>query len=346
MAASVGFLYHAAFLEHDAGSGHPDRPERLCAILDRLERSDLLQRLARLPVQAAGVADILRAHDADLLDQIKRAAASDGGYLDPDTHVGTASWLAARMAAGAAVGGARAVWQGDVQNAFALTRPPGHHAERHRAMGFCLLNNVVIAAHWLMSQGVRRLAIVDFDAHHGNGTALAFAQDPRVVYVSIHQYPWYPGTGNWREMGHGDGFGSELNIPLPARSGDGNLRLAWEGLVLPALQRFAPEMLLVSAGYDGHWADPLSRLLYSVDGLCHLVQELTGLAAALCGGRMLMVLEGGYDLDALAHGVVGTLAAMLGRPYADPLGAAGEPEPNIEKLLGALQKGHPLLHKA
>jgi len=346
MPVRVGYLYHAGFLEHDAGPGHPERPERLHAILRRLEQSGLLRQLEAVPVQAASDEDLLRMHDADLLRQLERASGDSNRYLDPDIQVGPRSLAAARLAAGAAVCGARAVWSGRVQRAVALTRPPGHHAEPRRAMGFCLLNNVAIAAHWLLAQGARRLAIVDFDAHHGNGTAAAFADDPRVLFVSIHQYPWYPGTGGWREMGRGDGLGSELNIPLPAESGDGNLRLAWERLVLPALERFAPEMLLVSAGYDGHWADPLTWLLYSVGGLCAIARGLAELSDALIDGRMLLVLEGGYDLDALAHGVAGTVAAMLGQPYADPLGAADEPEPSIGKLIDSLHAGHPLFRDA
>ncbi|MCD6399165.1 histone deacetylase [candidate division WOR-3 bacterium] len=340
---SVGYLYDPAFLEHDAGPGHPESPARLCAILDRLETSGLLGQLQQVPVIPADDGAILRVHDLALLERLQQLAEAGGGRLDPDTHVGPGSYAAARMAAGAAVCGARAVWHGDVQRAFALTRPPGHHAERGRGMGFCLLNNVAIAGHWLLAQGVGRIAIVDLDAHHGNGTAAAFAEDPRVAYVSVHQYPWYPSTGDWREMGRGAGKGTELNIPLPAESGDHNLLLVMDEIIGPSVRRFAPEMILVSMGYDGHWADPLTWLLYSLRGLELAVQELVGLADALCGGRMLFTLEGGYDLDALGYGVVGTMAALLGQDYPDPLGPADEPEPAIEELVAALTSQHPLL---
>lgn len=343
---NVGYLYHPAFLEHDAGRDHPERPARLHAILERLDDSGLLGQLLPLPVTEACDEDLLRVHDAALLWQLERVAGDGGGRVDPDTGVGPRSYAAARLAAGAAVCGARAVWRGEVQRAYALTRPPGHHSERCRAMGFCLLNSLAIAAHWLLAQGARRLAIVDFDAHHGNGTAATFAGDSRVLYVSVHQHPWYPSTGDWRRMGYGDGFGTELNIPLPAESGDRNLLLSLERAIVPALQRFAPEMLLVSAGYDGHWADPLTWLLYSLHGLHLFAQGLVRLGESLCQGRMLLVLEGGYDLEALGHGVAGTMAALLGQDYPDPLGPAEEPEPSIGALLDALDAHHPLCHQS
>jgi acetoin utilization deacetylase AcuC-like enzyme len=341
----VAYLYDPAFLEHDAGLGHPESPARLRGILDRLERSGLTEHVQRLPVTAADDADILRVHDSALLGRLKRLADAGGGRLDPDTSVGAGSYVAARMAAGAAVCGARAVWRGDVRRAYALTRPPGHHAERARAMGFCLLNNVAVAAHWLLANGGRRIAIVDLDAHHGNGTAEAFADDPRVLYVSLHQYPWYPSTGDWREIGRGAGEGTELNVPLPAESGDGNLLLAMDEIVGPALRRFAPEMILVSMGYDGHWADPLTWLLYSLHGLYQAMARLVDLADALCEGRMALVLEGGYDLEALGHGVAGSLSALLGREYPDPLGTATEPEPSIATLAATLTARHPILRR-
>jgi len=339
----VGYLYDPAFLEHDAGLGHPESPARIRAILNLLEHSGLGEQVQRLPVMPVEDEDILRVHDAALLERLERLADAGGGRLDPDTSIGTRSYVAARMAAGAALCGARDVWLGEVQSAFALTRPPGHHAERERAMGFCLLNNVAIAARWLLTNRARRIAIVDLDAHHGNGTAAAFADDARVLYVSIHQYPWYPSTGDWREMGSGAGQGTELNIPLPAESGDGNLLFAMDEIVVPALRRHAPEIILVSMGYDGHWADPLTWLLYSLRGLYLAVVRLVDLAGALCEGRMALVLEGGYDLEALGHGVGGTMSALLGRDYPDPLGPATEPEPSIEALVGMIVSRHPLL---
>ncbi|MGC9358873.1 MAG: histone deacetylase family protein [Anaerolineae bacterium] len=340
---SVGYLYDPAFLEHDAGLGHPESPARLRAILDRLERSGLVEQVQRLPVVPADDEDILRVHGVTLLQRLNRLTEVGGGRLDPDTSVGRGSYVAARMAAGAALCGARDVWRGDIQRVFALTRPPGHHAERERAMGFCLLNNVAIAVHWLLANGAHRIAIVDLDAHHGNGTAAAFADDARVLYVSIHQYPWYPSTGDWPQMGRGAGEGTELNVPLPAESGDASLLLAMDEIVRPAMRKFAPEMILVSMGYDGHWADPLTWLLYSLRGLYLAVARLVDLSEELCRGRMALVLEGGYDLEALGHGVAGTLSALQGKDYPDPLGPATEPEPSIEALVARIASRHPLL---
>jgi acetoin utilization deacetylase AcuC-like enzyme len=236
-----------------------------------------------------------------------------------------------------------AVLEGRVDSAYALVRPPGHHATAQRSMGFCLFNNVAVAAAWaLETQGLQRVAIVDFDLHHGNGTADIFAADPRVLYVSTHQYPFYPGTGHWRERGQGAGQGTELNIPLPAGVGDDGYAMAYERLALPLLRRFRPELMLVSAGYDAHWADPLAWMLLSIDGYRRIVELLLGAARELCPGRLVFCLEGGYHSDALSHGVATTFAALLDRPYADPLGPANEPEEEVEARLEEIAHYHEL----
>jgi len=210
-------------------------------------------------------------------------------------------------------------------------------------MGFCLFNNLALAAAWALAGGeLSRVAIVDFDVHHGNGTTDTFERDPRVLYVSMHQYPFYPGTGHWREIGTGAGEGTCLNIPLPANTGDVGYREAFRRLVEPAVRRFGPELLLVSAGYDAHWADPLSWMLLSLSGYRRVANSLVSLAQELCEGRLVVALEGGYDLTVLAHGVATTFCAMLGLPSRDHLGPAGEPEPSVEGLLGKIARWHGL----
>ena len=214
---------------------------------------------------------------------------------------------------------------------------------RSRAMGFCLFNNVAVAARWALDTAeIERLAIVDIDVHHGNGTAEAFAGDPRVLYVSLHQYPLFPGTGHWRETGVGLGKGSMLNVPLPPHTGDAGYRQSFERLVMPAVRRFAPELLIVSIGYDAHWADPLSWMLLSLSGYRAMMDDLVSLAGELCRGRIVVALEGGYDTTVLAHGVSGTLASLMGEKSEDPFGPAREPETDVDPLIAAIARLHRL----
>ena len=230
-----------------------------------------------------------------------------------------------------------------MEGAYALVRPPGHHATPTRAMGFCLFNNVAIASAWALSaRPALRIAIVDFDVHHGNGTEEAFREDPRVLYVSLHQYPFYPGTGHWRQKGAGDGDGTCLNIPLPPQTGDSGYMQAFTRLVEPAVRRFSPEVILVSAGYDAHWADPYAWMLLSLSGYRNIADSLVKLSHELCGAGPVFALEGGYDLSVLSHGVATTFSAMLALPYEDPMGPAREPEPGVESLLGKIARWHGL----
>jgi len=337
---AVGYVYDPIYLEHNTGA-HQESSSRLEAIIDNLQRSGIIRRLEPIPPERAGREDVLRVHAPAHLDRIRRLARRGGGHLDPDTVIGPRSLEAALWAAGGTIAAVRAVLDGEVQCAYALVRPPGHHATRTRAMGFCLLNNIAIAAAWALDSGrISRIAIVDLDVHHGNGTADAFGSDPRVLYVSLHQYPFYPGTGHWREKGSGPGEGTCLNIPLPAGTGDQGYGLAFRRLVEPAVRRFAPELILVSAGYDGHWADPLAWMLLSISGYRQMADSLVALARELCRGRLVAVLEGGYHPEALAHGVATTLCAMLDQPYDDPLGPARETEQSVDELLAAIARWH------
>lgn len=311
----TGLVHHAAFLEHLTGAGHPERPARLRAVLDRLRGSGILGGLDVREPREATSEEITAVHDAAVPARV-RAVSERGGVLDGgDTVVSPGSWRAALLAAGGAAGAADAVLDGTWTNAFVLCRPPGHHAERATPMGFCLLNNVAVAAAHLRRRGVGRVAIVDFDVHHGNGTQEIFERDPTVLYASLHQFPWYPGTGSARERGVGEGEGTTLNCPLPSGSGDREWIGAMESRVLPALEQFDPGFVLVSAGFDAHAADPLSGTRVTEAGFLRMTEILLDLARRRCGGRIVACLEGGYDLDALAASVethVGALVTAAG----------------------------------
>jgi acetoin utilization deacetylase AcuC-like enzyme len=324
---------------------HPERADRLDAIEAALDASGLRPLLLALPHRPASAEQVSAVHRPQVVELVRRASLLGGGWLDGDTYTTDGSWDAALDAAGGVVQAVDAVAAGRAANAFALVRPPGHHATRVRSMGFCLFNNVAIAArHALDTWRYHRIAIVDYDVHHGNGTQDIFYDDGRVLFISTHGTPLYPFTGPAHEVGEGPGRGATLNIPLPAGAGDVGFRLVYEACVVPALRRFAPELILVSAGYDAHWADPLGSLALSVAGYAWLTRQLVALADELCGGRIVLALEGGYHREALAACAVAAIRALLGRdPGADPLGPAGRPEPDLAALVASLRAQHPLL---
>jgi len=341
---SLGYVYDPIYLEHDTGE-HPENGARLVAIMDHLRDSGLLTRMTPLAAERAALVDLQRIHQPALIERIRRVAASGGGNLDLDTAVSARSFEAALFAAGGTIAAARAVLAGQVQRAFALVRPPGHHALAHRAMGFCLFNNIAVAAAWALAEGgVSRLAIVDFDVHHGNGTQAAFDGDPRVLFASPPQYPYFPGTGDWRDDAPLDRGGHCLNIPLPARTGDAGYRQAFEQLIVPAVRRHRPELIVVSAGYDAHWADPISWMRASLAGYRFMADALAALSGELCQSRLVMALEGGYHLQVLAHGVATTCCAMLSLPSDDPFGPDPNPrgEVDVTELLNRIAEYHGL----
>ncbi|HEV7665404.1 MAG TPA: histone deacetylase, partial [Chloroflexota bacterium] len=300
----TGLAYSPAFLRHETGAGHPERPDRLRAVVAQLQRSGIWDRLDVWEPSPAATDTLELVHAAAHVAYVRRIVERGGGRIDADTVASAGSWEAALRAAGGLVEAVERVHDGRLDNAFCAVRPPGHHATPGQSMGFCLFNNVAIAAAWLLASGrVRRVAILDYDVHHGNGTQDAFYDRSDVLYVSTHQFPLYPGTGHWRETGAGPGEGYTLNMALPPGSGDEVYAAALEQIVEPAVRRYQPDFVLVSLGFDGFWNDPLASLRLSIGGAyTPLVQSARALAGELCDGRVVVGLEGGYDLGALGHG--------------------------------------------
>lgn len=345
----VALLYDDIFLEHRALYAHPESPERLLAIRRLLAETGVEDEVVWLPVRPADEEAILAVHLEKHLRRVMMASLEGGRHLDPDTFTNSASYDAAMMAAGAVTAGVDAVLGGEYRRAFALVRPPGHHATPGQAMGFCLFNNVAVGARYAQrAHGVRRVFIVDWDVHHGNGTQDAFYADPDVFFFSVHQYLsvtgdlFYPGTGQWGEIGFGAGRGTTANVPLPAGMNDAVYRQIWHLILIPLLKRWEPELILVSAGYDAHWRDPLANMTLSVAGFGHLARRLIEVADEL-EVPVVATLEGGYDLDALALGVLATVRAMQGAPLpVDPLGAppGAPPTMDVLALLDRIRAAH------
>ncbi|NJL94132.1 MAG: histone deacetylase [Anaerolineae bacterium] len=307
-------------------SGHPEHAGRLNAVLDLFEAEGIPSQLLRVQAQPATEEQLLRVHSPRHLEVLARTEQlENGAMIGADTYVFPESYGLARLAAGGVLAVVDAVCSGAAPNGLATVRPPGHHAPPEGIMGFCLLNHIALGARQAQQvHGLARVAIVDFDVHHGNGTQDAFYADPGVLFISSHQSPLYPGTGATQETGQGAGKGFTCNLPLPALSGDEALYTVYEQVGLPVLERFAPQLILVSAGFDAHWADPLANLEMTLGGLDRLVRRLLASAAMLCEGRIIFVMEGGYDLPALSHGWLNIVRALLDQPPGpDLLGAGG-----------------------
>ena len=309
--AAPGLLVvHPDYRRHATPAGHPERPARLEAIESRLAGTPLWETLPRRTPEPVDDDVLTLVHTRAYVERVAAVAAAGGGALDPDTAVSPASDRIARLAVGGAIAAADAALAGEVPVAMALVRPPGHHARPGAGMGFCLFNNVALAArHALERRGIERVFVLDWDVHHGNGTAEAFYHDPRVVVCSLHQEHWYPGTGAVTETGEGPGEGATINIPLPAGIGDGGYEYLWEEVVLPLLRATAPGLLLISAGFDAHHADPLGGMLLTAAGFGRLAALVRDTAGAT---PIAVVLEGGYDLDGLSYSVAAALEGLTG----------------------------------
>jgi acetoin utilization deacetylase AcuC-like enzyme len=310
MDSAAHVIAHPEYRRHLTAPGHPERPERLEAIETLLRRTPLWDAVDHREPEPVDEDALARIHARSYIRLVREVAASGGGYLDPDTPVSPSSYDVARLAAGGAVLAVDTVMGGQGGVAFALLRPPGHHAGVGEGRGFCLFNNAALAARLAIeAHAARRVFILDWDVHHGNGTQEIFYRDPAVVCCSLHQEAWYPGTGALEETGEGPGEGATINIPLPAGVGDGGYRHLFEEVVLPLLRAVAPSLILISAGFDAHHADPLGGMMLTARGfgaMARLVREVAGTTPIVA------LLEGGYDLDALARSVAATLEALTG----------------------------------
>jgi acetoin utilization deacetylase AcuC-like enzyme/formylglycine-generating enzyme required for sulfatase activity len=311
--AKTGFVYDELYLQHRTTPGHPESPQRLSAIIDRLKAAGLYTRLTPIAPRPASLPWLTTNHTAAYVRRVKSGCERGEDYIDsPDVPVSARSYDAAVLAAGGVLAAVDAVLRGDVTNAFCAVRPPGHHALADRAMGFCLFNNVAIGARYVQREhNLARVLIVDWDVHHGNGTQAAFYEDPSVLYFSIHQYPFYPGTGSEGEKGRGAGLNYTINVPLPAGGGDQEYLRAFEQRLRPAALSFAPDFVFISAGFDAHEGDTLGGMRVTTEGFGQLSRIVRQIADRCCQGRLVSVLEGGYGLDGLAASVEAHLRVLM-----------------------------------
>ena len=342
MPAPLAYILVPSLAHNEAG--HSEHNGRVTAIGDALAGVPGIELALQLPRAApATAAQVTTAHSARYLAQLKAAAkAVPPRIADPSTYLCSGSVECALEAAGAAIAALDAVLDGRARTAFSVARPPGHHAVAAAAMGFCLFNNAAIAAHHAQHRGSARVLIFDFDVHHGNGTQDLFYADPSVLFASTHQAHIYPNTGALTETGSAAGEGCTINIPLPAGAGDSAMLQAIERVLLPAAVRFAPDVLLVSAGFDAHWRDPLASLQMTCAGYHQVAARLQAIANTVCNGRLVFLLEGGYFLPALSASVANIFRALLGQPGHDPLGAgsAPTPQPDCARILDTVRKLH------
>ena len=344
----LGYIVDDLFAEHRAPSGHPERPARAVAVRDALAAAGIATSGTQVATRFATDAELAAVHAPAYLDELVKVVPGHTGWLDPDTYYSPKTWDAARAAAGSVSQLATDVLDGALSQGIAVVRPPGHHATRDRAMGFCLLNNVAVAAAAARARGAARVSIIDWDVHHGNGTQDIFWDDPTVQYLSVHQFPYYPGSGAPTEIGGPNAQGATVNVGLPSGSGDAEYLAAFDHVFVPAITAFKPDLVLVSAGFDAFEHDPLAGMRVTFAGFAAMARRLRGVADKVANGRIIAVLEGGYDLDGLAGGMTQVLTALLAQradrpePIA-PLPVAGSARAAIDATLAAhAASGHPI----
>jgi acetoin utilization deacetylase AcuC-like enzyme len=339
----TGYVFDEIFTRHDFPK-HPENAKRLVAIMKYLADQDILPHLTQIPSRPATLDELMYGHHPTYVEMVEENCRYGGGMLDADTYTNSFSYEAASHAVGGLIDLIAAVIKGELNNGFVLVRPPGHHAVPSRAMGFCVFSTAAIAARAArIDLGLERVAVIDFDVHHGNGTQAILNEDPDNLFVSSHQYPFYPGTGAVNEIGLGPAQGTVVNVPLPVMTGDEGFKRLYGEVVFPIVRRFQPELILISAGYDAHWDDPLANIGLTLTGYHWLCQNLIALAAEICRGRIVFTLEGGYNLDVLAPGVGNTFRALLGwSEIDDPVGISPWAEPDVSHLLATLKKIHGL----
>ncbi len=328
--SKTDIVYHQDYLKHETGS-HPERKERLLSIIEHLKKTGLMEQLELIGPGHAKLKEIQYIHSREYIETVRRYSELEIP-LDMDTILCRDSYNVALLAAGGAINAVDAVL-GDFDSSFALVRPPGHHATHDKGMGFCIFNNVAIAARHAQKKGKKRVLIVDWDVHHGNGTQEAFYDDPSVLYFSMHQYPHYPGTGWLDEVGTGEGEGYNINVPLPAGTGDSGFIAAFEEILVPAARGFKPEIVLVSAGQDACENDGLAQMRMSVEGFGVLAGIVKSIAKETCNGKVAAVLEGGYELKILARSVASIIEVFLGKePERKKLAVSAHVRNRIEEV--------------
>lgn len=340
---NVGYIYDPVFLKHNQPE-HPENAGRLEVILKYLKNNNLLEKLTKIKVREASEEEIMLCHDKSLIETVKNACSKGFSYLDEDTYVNSYTYNAAVCAAGGMIELVNNIMGDSIVKGIVLSRPPGHHATETKSMGFCIFNTVAIGARYaIRKNNLEKAAIVDIDVHHGNGTESIFYNDPSVMYISAHQYPHYPGTGTLKNTGSGEAEGTNINIPFPAYSDDDGYKDAFDNVVIPVLKRFNPKLIFVSAGFDGHMADPISDINLSLTGYNRICRSLINAADQICKGKIIFSLEGGYNLNVLAPGFGNIVRGLIGDDMCDdPFPSYDYRKSDVSKLIEKLKEVHNL----